>query len=62
MNAIKVAILQIFPSGIDLAANLSKGEAFCRRAVSVGGYIGLMGSEQVKRGARYPCNPRGESR
>ena len=44
----RIALLQMSSFGTDLAANLAKGEAFCRRAVSVSGYIELMGSEQVQ--------------
>jgi len=42
-----VALLQMAAHATDLAANLAKGEALCRRAVSVSGYIELMGSVQV---------------
>ena len=47
MTIMQVALLQMAAHATDLAANLAKGEAFCRRAVSVSNCSELMGSEQV---------------
>ncbi len=41
MSVIKVALLQMAACGVDQAANLSKGEAFCRRARLMGADIAL---------------------
>ena len=41
MGVINVALLQMSPRGMDQAANLAKGEAFCRRAKEMGGDIAL---------------------
>jgi N-carbamoylputrescine amidase len=41
MKLIKVALLQMTGCGHDLAANLAKGEAFCRRARAMGADIAL---------------------
>ncbi len=39
--SIKVALLQMSSHGTDLAANLSKGEAFCRRAAAMDADVAL---------------------
>jgi N-carbamoylputrescine amidase len=41
MSCLKVALLQMSAHGTDLAANLAKGEAFCRRASTVGADVAL---------------------
>ena len=41
MSAIKIALLQMTAHGTDLAANLAKGEAFCRRAAAMGADVAL---------------------
>jgi predicted amidohydrolase len=41
MNHIKVALLQMVSHTTDLAANLAKGEAFCRRAAAQGADVAL---------------------
>ncbi len=41
MNRIKVALLQMVSHATDLAANLAKGEAFCRRAAAMGADVAL---------------------
>ena len=41
MSTIKIALLQMTACGNDQAANLVKGEAFCRRACEVGADIAL---------------------
>jgi N-carbamoylputrescine amidase len=38
---LKVALLQMTAHGIDLAANLAKGEAYCRRAAAMGAGVAL---------------------
>jgi N-carbamoylputrescine amidase len=41
MNTLKIALLQMTAHGYDQAANLAKGEAFCRRAAAMGADIAL---------------------
>ena len=41
MSLIRVALLQLVPSGLDQDANLSKGEAFCRGAEEMGADVVL---------------------
>ena len=41
MNSMKIALLQMTALGTDLAANLAKGEAFCRRAAAQGADVAL---------------------
>jgi predicted amidohydrolase len=41
MNRIKVALLQMVSHTTDLAANLAKGEAFCRRVAAMGADVAL---------------------
>ena len=38
---LKIALLQLTTHGTDLAANLAKGEAFCRRAAAMGADVAL---------------------
>jgi predicted amidohydrolase len=41
MSQLRIALLQLAACGADLAANLEKGEAFCRRAAAQGADIAL---------------------
>ncbi len=41
MGTVRVALLQMVSCGADIAANLAKGEAFCRRARAMGADIAL---------------------
>jgi N-carbamoylputrescine amidase len=41
MCSIRIALLQMTAHGTDLAANLVKGEAFCRRAAAMGADVAL---------------------
>ena len=41
MGIIRVALLQMAACGTDQAANLSKGETFCRQAKAIGADIAL---------------------
>ncbi|MBI5959109.1 MAG: carbon-nitrogen hydrolase family protein, partial [Chloroflexi bacterium] len=41
MMTLKIALLQLIPCGMDQAANLQKGEAFCREAAARGADIAL---------------------
>jgi N-carbamoylputrescine amidase len=41
VNRIKVALLQMVSHATDIAANLAKGEAFCRRAAAMGADVAL---------------------
>jgi predicted amidohydrolase len=41
MRGLKIALLQMTAHGTDLAANLAKGETFCRRAAAVGAGVAL---------------------
>lgn len=41
MNILRVALLQMTAHGCDQAANLAKGEAFCRRAAAMGADVAL---------------------
>ncbi len=41
MNTLKIALLQLTSSGVDQAANLAKGEDFCRRAKTLDADLAL---------------------
>src|SRR5207342_2047215 len=41
MNTLKIALLQMTAYGYDQAANLAKGEEYCRRAAEMGADIAL---------------------
>jgi predicted amidohydrolase len=41
MSQLRIALLQMISHGIDQAANLAKGEEFCRRAAAMGADIAL---------------------
>ena len=41
MSQLKIALLQMISHGVDQAANLAKGEDFCRRAAAMGADIAL---------------------
>jgi predicted amidohydrolase len=60
MCSIKIALLQMTAHSADLDANLAKGEAFCRRAASMGADVALF--PEMWNIGYVPCPPDADGR
>jgi len=60
MGVIRVGLLQMTAQGAEQAANLAKGEAFCRRAAAMGADVALF--PEMWNIGYTPCPPEAEAR